>query len=186
MTPYHGAARRAIEWMDGGAAAGEARTQELARILKAELAWARPMAVTAAVIRRGDGRVLLAKRPGDGPQDGHFEFPGGKIEFGETPEASLEREIEEELGCTVRVDELLSVETEIYDGRRHILLLTYFCTLLAVDESFAARPEIAWVDPARNEDAPLSVLPPDRRNLDRMREGAAADGRAPHPSPDRP
>lgn len=169
MTAYLRAARRAIRWMEAAGGGTGNREAELAALLKAELGYARPVAVTAAAIRRGDGRVLLAKRPGDGPEDGHFEFPGGKVEFGETPEASLEREIREELGCVVRADSLLSVETEVYDGRRHILLLTYFCTLLAVDESFPDRPEIAWVDPARGEDRPLSVLPPDRRNLDRMR-----------------
>ena len=51
-----------------------------------------------AVLRRADGQVLLAERPAGKPWAGWWEFPGGKIEAGETPHAALQRELEEELG----------------------------------------------------------------------------------------
>ena len=169
MDPFEHAARTVLDRVRGAGDPDRVDTAALGRMLKAELGFVRPVAVTAAVIAREDGRVLLARREGTGAEDDHFEFPGGKIDFGETPEECLAREIREELGCGVRVERLLSVETEVYDGRRHILLLTYFCTLLDVDEGFQGRPALAWVDPARGEDLTLPVLPPDRRNLDRLR-----------------
>jgi 8-oxo-dGTP diphosphatase len=60
-----------------------------------------PIKVAAAVIERGDGSFLLAQRPEGKPYAGYWEFPGGKIEIGETPRAALARELEEELGIVV-------------------------------------------------------------------------------------
>jgi 8-oxo-dGTP diphosphatase len=61
-----------------------------------------PLPVVAAVIER-DGLVLVAQRPPGKHLALKWEFPGGKIEAGETPAAALVREIREELGCTIRV-----------------------------------------------------------------------------------
>lgn len=58
--------------------------------------------VAAAVILRPDGRCLLAQRPPGKPYAGYWEFPGGKLEAGETPAHALARELHEELGLTVR------------------------------------------------------------------------------------
>jgi len=58
--------------------------------------------VAAAVIRRPDGQVLLAQRPAGKAYAGYWEFPGGKLEPGETPREALDRELHEELGLTVR------------------------------------------------------------------------------------
>jgi 8-oxo-dGTP diphosphatase len=58
--------------------------------------------VAAAVIVRGDGRVLLAQRPEGKAYAGYWEFPGGKLEPGETPAQALARELREELGLVVR------------------------------------------------------------------------------------
>lgn len=57
--------------------------------------------VAAAVIKRPDGCVLLAQRPTGKPYEGYWEFPGGKLEPGETPAHALERELREELGLTI-------------------------------------------------------------------------------------
>ncbi len=57
--------------------------------------------VAAAVVLRGDGKVLLAQRPAGKPYAGYWEFPGGKLEPGETPAHALARELHEELGITV-------------------------------------------------------------------------------------
>jgi 8-oxo-dGTP diphosphatase len=58
--------------------------------------------VAAAVILRADGRVLLAQRPPGKAYAGYWEFPGGKLEPGESPRAALDRELHEELGLRVR------------------------------------------------------------------------------------
>jgi 8-oxo-dGTP diphosphatase len=57
--------------------------------------------VAAAVLQRPDGTFLLAQRPAGKVYAGYWEFPGGKVEPGETPEACLIRELEEELGIRV-------------------------------------------------------------------------------------
>ena len=57
--------------------------------------------VSAAVLQRPDGSFLLAQRPADKIWAGYWEFPGGKIEPGETPRHALVRELHEELGITV-------------------------------------------------------------------------------------
>ena len=66
--------------------------------------------VAAGVIRRSDGHVLIAKRPLDKHQGGLWEFPGGKVEVGESPRAALARELWEELALrVVRCAELMQV-----------------------------------------------------------------------------
>ena len=57
--------------------------------------------VAAAALVRSDGRLLLAQRPMGKPMAGLWEFPGGKVEAGETPQGALVRELKEELGVVV-------------------------------------------------------------------------------------
>lgn len=57
-----------------------------------------PVTVVAAIIENRDGQVLIAERPPDKNWAGYWEFPGGKIEAGESREAALIRELREELG----------------------------------------------------------------------------------------
>jgi 8-oxo-dGTP diphosphatase len=66
----------------------------------------RLLRVVAAVVRR-QGRILVTRRPSRGPRPGQWEFPGGKVEPGESEPAALAREILEELGCSVDVGPLL-------------------------------------------------------------------------------
>ena len=84
--------------------------------------------VVAAVIRK-DGRVFATQR-GYGDWKGWWEFPGGKIELGETPEGALRREIREELQAEISVDEFLC--TVEYDYPKfHLTMHCYFCSLLS-------------------------------------------------------
>lgn len=85
-----------------------------------------PLIVTAAVIRDED-RVLVARRKGS-PLEGLWEFPGGKLEAGESPEECLARELKEELGLEVTVQDIFAVVYHEYDFGP-ILLLAYNCAL---------------------------------------------------------
>lgn len=66
-----------------------------------------PLLVVCAVITDDSGRVLVAQRPAHKHLGLKWEFPGGKVESGESPEAALVREIREELGCTLIVERAL-------------------------------------------------------------------------------
>ena len=80
--------------------------------------------VVAALIERG-GRILVAQRKNLGHHPLKWEFPGGKVEPEETPEAALIRELQEELGIQARIDrELMRYEYQ-YPGRSRILLIFY-------------------------------------------------------------
>jgi 8-oxo-dGTP diphosphatase len=80
--------------------------------------------VVAAIIQRA-GRILIGQRKDLGHHPLKWEFPGGKVEPGETPEAALIRELQEELGIQARIDrELMRYEYQ-YPGRSRILLIFY-------------------------------------------------------------
>jgi 8-oxo-dGTP diphosphatase len=84
--------------------------------------------VVGAVIVHDD-HVLCAQRGGVGPLAGLWEFPGGKIEPGESPAAALMREIGEELGCEISVGSEIVTTTHAYDFAV-IRLTTFYCTLV--------------------------------------------------------
>lgn len=82
--------------------------------------------VTAAALVDADGRVLVQQRPPGTAMAGLWEFPGGKIEAGETPERALIRELDEELGIVV--DHACLAPAAFASealGERHLLLLLY-------------------------------------------------------------
>ena len=114
----------------------------------------RPVVLVAAVAMIDpDGRVLLARRPEGKSMAGLWEFPGGKVEAGETPEAALDRELREELGVAICVPCLapLSFASHAYDDF-HLLMPLY--SLRKWDG--IARPregqELAWVRPENLRD----------------------------------
>ena len=84
--------------------------------------------VAAAALIDRDGRVLVQQRSPDRAMAGLWEFPGGKVELGETPEAALVRELDEELGVNVEAACLAPAgfASEAL-GDRHMILLLYVC-----------------------------------------------------------
>jgi 8-oxo-dGTP diphosphatase len=85
-----------------------------------------PLMVVAAAMVDGDGRVLVQQRPPGKAMAGLWEFPGGKVDAGETPEAALIRELAEELGVDVEAGCLApaTFASEML-GERHMILLLY-------------------------------------------------------------
>jgi 8-oxo-dGTP diphosphatase len=87
-----------------------------------------PLLVTAAVIQE-EGKVLITRRPDDKRHPGYWEFPGGKVNPGESPEDALCREMIEELGVGVDVEGIFEVVHYRYDWGA-VLILAYRCRLL--------------------------------------------------------
>lgn len=104
------------------------------------------MKVVALALRRNDGRILLQKRPQNTAMAGLWEFPGGKMENGETPEQSLKREIDEELGIKVAQDDLepVTFASEAL-ADRHLLLLLYQCSKWQGQPIALHAEELRWV-----------------------------------------
>ncbi|TNF23958.1 MAG: (deoxy)nucleoside triphosphate pyrophosphohydrolase [Deltaproteobacteria bacterium] len=112
--------------------------------------------MTAAILRGTGGAVLIARRAPGRRLAGQWEFPGGKIEPGETPEACLARELDEELGVTVEVG--AHVATSHHDdGQLAVELLAYECRLVAGELFPVDHDAVAWVRPERLLDYPLAV-----------------------------
>lgn len=102
--------------------------------------------VAAGVIRSSDGHVLIARRPLDKHQGGFWEFPGGKVEAGETAETALARELAEELGISVTASRPLIQVSHDYPDKQ--LLLDVWEVLAFSGEPHGAEGQpLAWVDP---------------------------------------
>lgn len=107
--------------------------------------------MVAAVIRRG-GRILVTRRHGHAERGGQWEFPGGKIEAGESEPAALRREILEELGCEVEVGALLARTTHRYPDLE-VALAFFDCALPAGQEPrLLGAAAMEWADPSRLSD----------------------------------
>jgi 8-oxo-dGTP diphosphatase len=102
--------------------------------------------VVACALVDADGRVLLAKRPPGKPLAGLWEFPGGKVETGETPEAALIRELKEELDIEVAAKCLapLSFASHSYP-EFHLLMPLYVCRRWEGDIAPLQGQQLAWV-----------------------------------------
>src|SRR5215831_1945777 len=112
--------------------------------------------VAACALVDADGRVLLAQRPEGKPMAGLWEFPGGKVEAGETPEQTLIRELEEELGIVVKEACLapLTFASHAYP-EFHLLMPLFVCRRW--DGTVTAREgqRLAWVRPNRLREYPM-------------------------------
>ena len=130
-----------------------------------------PMLVTAAVIFDGD-KVLITRRPDNSRHAGLWEFPGGKLESGESPEEALRREIREELNAEIKVVEVYEVVFYRYDWGP-VLILAYHCQLLTPTIHNIGVAEHRWVHP--KDLSVFPILPADQpiirrlnRQLDRL------------------
>ena len=112
--------------------------------------------VVAAAVATGDGRVLLQQRPAGKAMAGLWEFPGGKVEAGERPEAALVRELEEELGIAVAEEALAPAAFASAGlGERHLLLLLYLCRRWKGEPEALDAAALQWATPAEMRDLPM-------------------------------
>ncbi|WP_408918984.1 (deoxy)nucleoside triphosphate pyrophosphohydrolase [Corynebacterium tuberculostearicum] len=116
-----------------------------------------PIRVVGAVFHDGERFLACRKKPGK-PLEGHWEFPGGKIEPGETPEQALEREIREELNLIAEVGQKVTTTTYEYDFAT-IELTTFYCTLVDGDLRLTDHDATKWV--TSTEAANLTWAPAD-------------------------
>ena len=86
------------------------------------------MIITAAIIEE-DGKYLITQRPAGGHLPLKWEFPGGRVEFGENPKDSLKREIKEELGADLHIFSIFGHSSFTYNNLRHVILLAFNCYL---------------------------------------------------------
>ncbi len=93
-----------------------------------------------------NGKVLCAKRGSGGSLPGLWEFPGGKIEQGETAEVALRREIMEELSCEIAVGEPVATTTHQYDFGV-VTLTTFLCSLTAGWPELSEHDSLVWLLP---------------------------------------
>ncbi len=121
--------------------------------------------VVAAMMKRGD--TIFATQRGYGDFKGFWEFPGGKMEAGETPQQALIREVREELDVDIEVGEL--IDTVEYDYPQfHLTMHCFICTILAGDIILKEHEAGKWL----TKDTLKSVewLPADYGLLEILRE----------------
>ena len=115
----------------------------------------KPLLVTAALIQRDEKILIARRRLTDKVEAGKWEFPGGKVEFGERPEDCLVREIKEELDLDVSVEKLFDVASHVYDlgvSKLHVVLVCYLCHYEAGEMRPVHVEEAKWVTRAELND----------------------------------
>ncbi len=123
-----------------------------------------PLLVTAAVISDGE-KILITKRPDDKCHPGLWEFPGGKVDPGESPEEALCREIREELDAEIQVLNIFEVVFHRYEWGP-VLVLAYSCRLLTSAIRNLGVTEHRWLYPSELPE--FSILPADQPIIDRL------------------
>ncbi len=118
---------------------------------------AKLLIVAAAALIDADGRVLLARRPAGKAMAGLWEFPGGKLDEGETPEDALVRELREELGIEAQAACMAPIAFASHASPGHHLLMPLFALRKWTGAPRALEHEaIAWVKPAAFSDFDLA------------------------------
>jgi len=125
---------------------------------------AMPLLVTAAVVFDGD-KVLITRRPEDKSHAGFWEFPGGKVDPGESPEEALHREIREELGAEIQINGIYEVVYHRYDWGA-VLILAYECQLITETLRNLGVAEHCWILP--RDMTIFKILPADQPIIDRL------------------
>lgn len=126
------------------------------------------LVVTAAVIER-QGEILLAQRKPDTHQGLKWEFPGGKLEWGEDPRQGLCREIREELGIEIEVGEVVEVVSHTYEDR-HIVLIGYKCRYLSGTVQLLDVHDVRFVQP--DQLLKFDLAPADIPIVERLLQGS--------------
>lgn len=121
-----------------------------------------PVPVVAVALIDGLGRVLMQQRRADRAHGGLWEYPGGKLESGETAELGLIREIEEELGIRIAAEALDWVASaeepvEMSGARAPIVISLYTCRQWQGEPQLLDAAQLAWVAPG---DLPALDMPP--------------------------
>ena len=122
--------------------------------------------VTAAIIEK-NGEILIAKRK-EGKHKGKWEFPGGKIEVGESPEECLKRELNEEFNIETKIGPFLYSSKFVYD-HISIELLAYKTYYISGDFKLNDHEEINWVSP--KDFMQYDFLEADKPIVKRLMEG---------------
>jgi 8-oxo-dGTP diphosphatase len=112
--------------------------------------------VVAVAMIDPDGRILLAQRPPGKKLAGLWEFPGGKVHEGETPEAALVRELKEELGVDTAASCLapFTFASHSYEDF-HLLMPLFVCRVWEGNPAPLEGQQLAWVRPAKMGDYPM-------------------------------
>ena len=125
--------------------------------------------VAAGILRRA-GKILACRRSASMRHPGKWEFPGGKVERGETVADCLRRELDEELGIAGEIGELVLTSIARYPNLEPIELSFFFVDRFAGEPERRDYDEIRWVAPS--ELAALDFLDGDREILDRLTRAA--------------
>ncbi len=127
----------------------------------------KPLVVVAGIVWQ-EGRFLIARRPMHKANGGLWEFPGGKIEQGETPQEALARELREEMDFEVRVGPIVDAGM-CHDENGGVLILFYWCRPLAGPPKALEHSELRWVLPG--EILACDFPPADRAMAERIAHG---------------
>jgi 8-oxo-dGTP diphosphatase len=102
------------------------------------------MTIVVAAVMQRNGRILICRRTPEQPHPLKWEFPGGKVEAGETPEAALVRELEEELGVQATIESEITRYQFAYPGKKPIQLIFFSVRHFADEPQNRVFHEMRW------------------------------------------